>query len=100
VSRILFVAFLLVGCGCAQQPIAPESQAQVSVLASTYALAHKIEMKHCQMEKLPQTCIAVRKMGYEAEATFTTANSERTQQAIVEAQRKMMAYATAAQELL
>lgn len=98
--RFLVASILLVGCGCAQQPIVPEAQPLLQSMQSSYTLAHKVEQKYCSMEKLPQPCIAVRQMGYNFEAAYTTAIGERTDRAIVEARLQLIAYETAALELL
>jgi hypothetical protein len=94
-TRYLLAALLLAGCGCAQQPIAPEAQSQMSALASSYALAHKTEQRFCTVEHLPQVCIAARTAGRNYEAAYTTAQGERTAAVIHEAELKMIAYQTA-----
>jgi hypothetical protein len=94
-TRYLLAAFLLTGCGCAQQPVVHEAQAQIASLKSSYDLAHKTEQRFCTMEHLPQPCIAARTAGRNYEAAYTTAQGERTAAAIHEAELKMISYQTA-----
>jgi hypothetical protein len=96
--RIILLALVLTACSCSSEQIAPDAQGQMASLASAYALARSVEAVHCQA--MPPVCYQVRRMGYQAEAAYTTANGERTKSAIYEARLKMIAYSTAAQELL
>jgi len=99
-KHYLVFALLLVGCGCAQQPILPEAQLQMSSLMSSYKLAHEVEKKFCFPEKSSQPCLAARTAGFNVEAAITVANGNRTQATIEEAQRKMGAYEVAIGEVL
>ncbi len=98
-TRILFIAFLLTGCGCAQQPIQPEAQSQMQALATSYALAHKVHKQFCAADQLPQPCVAAQTAEYNFSAAYTTANGTRTAATIAEAQRKLMAYQTAVEQV-
>jgi hypothetical protein len=105
---LLLAAILLAGCGCAGAPIAPDAQLQLDQISDTYQAAYDVAhdylarpvcrftpQVHCQR---PERADALRTAEYEAQASFTTADSERTRKAIADARDKVSAYATAAAE--
>lgn len=86
--------------GCGQAPVVPEAQSQISVLQTSYELARAIETANCAVSDPAPKCDSVRTAGYKASAAITTANGDRTQDSITEANRKIIGYMTAAKELL
>lgn len=96
-TRYVAIALVLTACSCAQQPIAPDAQSQLTHIRTTLDLAHDVERTHCAVDSKP--CDDVRRAGYDAEAAFVTASGNRSTTAIYDARLAAIYYATMAKEL-
>ncbi len=97
--RILLLALMLTACGCTTAPIVPDAQAQLDKIISDYRAAHKVETDHCWADKWQQPCEGVRRSGYEFEAVWVSAWTERTGEAIDLARLRGAEYADSLREL-
>jgi len=91
--RFLLIALTLTACSCSADPIMPDAQARLQLIAADYVKARMEEEDHCP--PAPK-CGEVRRAGYDAEAAYVIADRERTAKAIAEARVQIGKYKTAA----
>ena len=94
--RILLLALVLTACSCSSEQIAPDAAQQMANLANAYGAARSVELDHCP--GAPK-CDDVRRLGYQAESSYVTANGERTRKAIGTARDAVLAFSDACRSL-
>jgi hypothetical protein len=95
-TRLWFLV-ALVACSCSTEPIAPDAGKQLEQIATDYRTAHAVEGIYCPAKP---ACGDVRRAGYDAEAAYTTANTQRTSVALLKARDNVSTYVRATMGLL